>query len=244
MRLAYLFCVVWMLSAAASASAQHVIANEPVSITYKTVKRQKGKYYRINITYPVFPDNIPTGRLANRLIRETVSEEQKAFLEDEKAMIQTAKELGVELWLEMRPRVMLARRTLISLYFDVSTFGGGAHPNRYFHIVNVGMVGGKPKALRLADILWENMDPAQVFTDYVVPPLNRAKAERGWPPFVREELGYETDSEMLSLWDRFVIAPQEVVWLFEPYSVGPFAEGSYVIRVPKQQLERLLKISW
>lgn len=233
MRLAYLFCLIWMLSGAVSASAQHVIANEPVPITYKTIQRQKGKYYRINITYPVFPDSIPAGRLANRLIRETVFEEQKAFLENEKAMIQTAKQLGEALWLEMHPRVMLARRALISLYFDVSTFGGGAHPNRYFYVVNVGMVGGKPKSLRLADILWENMNPVQVFTDHVVPLLNRAKAERGWPPLTQEDVERETDSEILLLCDQFVIAPQEVVWLFEPYSVGPFAEGSYVIRVPK-----------
>lgn len=238
-----LCCFLYTVSIACSASAQQAVKNEPLLVNYKTIKRQKGKYYKIEVVYPVFADDVPVGRLANRLIRKAVSDEIASF-GDEKELIQVAKQVSSGLWLEMKPKILIARRTLISLYLDVSTYGGGAHPNRYFYVFNVGIVGGKPKLLRLSDILWENVEPEYVFTELVVPLLNRAKSKRGYPPLAQDELERSTDTQDVPLWDRFIIAPGKVTWLFEPYSVGPFSEGSYIIRVPKQRLERFLKIEW
>ncbi len=243
MKLLHLCCITCALSMVWNASAQQIIQNEPISVTYKTVKRQKGKYYRINVVYPVFPNNLPAGQLANRLIRKVVNEELEPFA-NERQNVETGRQYDTGIWLEIKPKVVMARRTLISLYLDVDSFGGGAHESRYFYTINVGVVDGKPKQLRFSDILQKGMSAQKVFVEQVIPLLNEAKAKRGERRLTGETLEEALGQGPPFLWDRFVIAPNEVIWLFEPYSVGPFSEGSYIIRVPRQRLERFLRVSW
>ncbi|MCX7799122.1 MAG: DUF3298 and DUF4163 domain-containing protein [Fimbriimonadales bacterium] len=131
-----------------------------------------------------------------------------------------------ELWLKVTPKVSLNQRSRVSAYLEVDTFTGGAHPNRWFETFNYVAEGGRARPVRLQDLLMPGQ--RQNLLDWwLLPALNEQKEQRG------AEAVAAIDDRALG---SFVATPTALVWLFAPYEVGPYAEGSYVVKLPLENL--------
>ncbi len=130
----------------------------------------------------------------------------------------------------------MARADLISLYLEIFWWAGGAHPNTFYRVVNVGLVNGKPQVLGLRDILDQGVS-AETVMQRVAQQLETVKRQRDpsgepWMP----EKGIPQE-----YWNSFIFTPSAIVWVFEPYAVGAYAEGGFLIRLSYEELQGLVR---
>lgn len=223
-------CVATLITAASA---------QPLKVEYRTERKRQGDFYTIEIRTPRFPTEKPIGALANREVDAIVNRFKRDFLqavaENRKLGFRTAEPFQ----LQVRPTVSIARADLISLHLEVFWWVGGAHPNTYLRVVNVGLVNGKPRALKLGDILERGAsEPAvmrRVAERLEATKRQREPSEEPWMP----EGGIPSE-----YWNSFIFTPRALVWVFEPYAVGAYAEGAFFIRIPYSALQGLVQARW
>ena len=114
---------------------------------------------------------------------------------------------------------------LISVLETVSVYTGGAHPNLYYSVYNVGL-GQDAVPFGLGDVLGEGGVTA--VRDYVVAELS----EQEGAVWVQES--GTLDEAALNM---FVVTPAGLRFYFAPYVVGPYVAGTFEVLVPWGGLE-------
>ncbi|GIV08701.1 MAG: hypothetical protein KatS3mg019_0792 [Fimbriimonadales bacterium] len=228
MRIYIVFALTAMLLPLASA--------QPLKVTYRPERARQSDFYTIDIRVPVFPKGNPIGALANQRVESIIQNYKSEFL---KTMVENRKinfRMGEPFQLQIRPTISIARADLISLYLEIFWWTGGAHPNTFYRVVNVGMVNGKPQVLGLRDILEQGVS-AETVMQRVAQQLETIKRQRdpSEEPWMPEE-GIPQD-----YWNSFILTPSAIVWVFEPYAVGAYAEGRFLIRLSYQDLRGLVR---
>lgn len=209
---------------------------QPLKVSYHSERRSQGDFYKIDIRQPVFPSEQPVGKVANREVASIVNKFKRDFLQ---AMDENRKRnfrIAEPFQLQIRPTISVARADLISLYLEIFWWTGGAHPNTYYRVVNVGLVDGKPRLLKLEDMLVKGVSAQQVM-ERVYQRLEQVKRQRDpsgepWMPDGGIPREY---------WNSFILTPTAVVWIFEPYAVGAYAEGMFLIRLSYEELQGLVR---
>ncbi len=220
--------LVAMLLALASAQS--------LKVDYRTERQSEGDFYKIDIRVPRFPEKHPLGALANREIAAIVNQFKRDFLQAMEDNRKRKFRMAEPFLLQVRPTISIARADLISLYLEIFWWTGGAHPNTYYRVVNMGMVNGKPRLLKLEDVLAKGASAAEVM-ERVYRRLEEVKRRRDpsgkpWMP----EGGIPRE-----YWDRFILTPTAIVWVFEPYAVGAYSEGMFQIRLSYDELRGLVR---
>lgn len=214
------------LTPVAVALALCAAACADLKVTTKRLGQSKKGFYEATASYPVFTGAGAVVKLANAQVAQQAKSDYDRFVGDAK---QGSRELGrpTMAWAyESKAIVALANETLVSLYFDRYEFSGGAHPNTFQLPLNFGLVDGEAKRLKLGDLVKPG-SAGTILSQIVRPRLNNAKRIRGGDP---------VDSIEASLADSFVITRAGLTWLFPTYSVGPYVEGSYEVKVPYSDL--------
>lgn len=101
---------------------------------------------------------------------------------------------------------------------------GAAHPNHNRSFLNYSIVSSKVKTLKLTDLFLPNSGYQKVITKMVREDLTRQQAS--WP-------------KELKL-DHWTIQGKSLVFSFDPYAVGSYAEGFYTVQIPFSKIETLL----
>lgn len=209
---------------------------QPLEVSYRSERQSQGDFYQIDIRKPVFPSKQSVGKVANREVESIVSQFKRDFLKAVEENRKINYRVSEPFQLQIRATISIARADLISLYLEIFWWTGGAHPNTFYRVVNVGIVNGKPRPLKLQDVLAKGAS-AQQMMERVHQQLEQVKRQRDpsgepWMP----EGGIPRE-----YWNRFILTPTAVVWVFEPYAVGAYAEGMFLIRLSYEELQGLVR---
>lgn len=200
-----------------------------VKSTTKTLKASRPKLYDAKVSYPVFQGSSPLIRFANAAIAKEARSDFNQFVKYAKEGAKETQKFGMTWEHDQSCVVVQATSTLISVYFQAYDFSGGAHPNHYLAPLNFAFVNGRPKQVKLKDLV---TNPKQVMDGLVLMKLNQVKRSREAAP----ESALDPD-----VYDRFVITPTALTWMFQPYAVGAYAEGEFEIKVSFNELKGYLR---
>ncbi len=205
-------------------------AEDPVR--FKRLEPPHGLRAKVKIVVPLLGSS-PAQRAASRAIERRCNELLRDFvqavreIEALRRTDPTIPEYPFELTIE--PTVSLNSARRVSVLLTVVQYAGGAHPNTYHE----GFVfGADGKSLALKDLLRPGVSEQDFVAAILLPELNEVKRARGSGPV--QSLG---PAEL----SCFVATPAGISWVFSPYAVGSYAEGTFVVKIPWEKLEGVLR---
>lgn len=216
---------VLVLSAAGLASSQ-----SPSAKFWKVDDSRAGRW-KASTTYVRIEKKTPVIDLANKLLFELIDSERRRWLQEALPIGRSRQKPSAPYELEIKPVLSLVRDNLVSGYIQQFSYTGGAHPNTVYQTIAVGLVNGKPKALRFKDLLLSGTNPTSVLLQLALPKINAAKRSSGYDPI---------DSLDAKLADSFVVTPSGLTWVIAPYQAGAYSEGAFFPKATFSECEGLL----
>ncbi len=174
-------------------------------------------------SYPVFgvPFGTPATRLQSDLINslfDFVQEGQEAWLAGEFSG-----------WsLERLQSVTYASASLVSVAETLYVYTGGAHPNTGLSAYTLLADGDRVRRLGLPDFFLPEVDYLALLSPYVV----NALLEQGAQWVVDGSVDGFTGDDLSVV----TVSPTGLRFGFEPYAVGPYAQGTFFVTVPFEVL--------
>jgi len=108
-------------------------------------------------------------------------------------------------------------------------YTGGAHGSLDYDTFNYATLHGKPRKIQLQDILIGPGKPEEVASRWIMPKLKKMHAssvENGSIKRLTREQA-----------NHFVISRKGITWMFAPYEMASYAEGSFTVLVPWAELK-------
>ena len=118
---------------------------------------------------------------------------------------------------------------LRSVVFTISTYTGGAHPNRYFLSTTVDTVADRALTLE-EDIFQPGADVIAALQPLVVADLTAQMGEYADPAWIN------TGTDELTDYVAWAIDTGDLVLYFPPYQVAAYAAGDFTVRIPVDNL--------
>ncbi|HXH61380.1 MAG TPA: DUF3298 domain-containing protein [Fimbriimonadaceae bacterium] len=210
------------------------IPNSPdIKVTFALKHSSKKDVYDAKTVYPQFSGDSAVAKLATKEVAAPLDSQLEFFMvavDD----YETADRPKVgALYFEAGAKISIAKTDFVSLYTTVFDFAGGAHPNTVYQGMTWGIVDGKARRLKFADLLKKGEDPVAVASAVVVPKLVKAAAT-----WFKEGDKTKLDPKMV---ENFVVTKAGVTWIFSPYDAGPYVDGEFFIKVPWSELKGHLK---
>lgn len=132
-----------------------------------------------------------------------------------------------------------------SVFGKVFTYTGGAHPNHSFITLNFNI---ETEDIIDLDYLFDNESVAlQVISKYVIDHLHKQKAKRFGEQISNDEWIKGASAVDDNFKDFIFISSEQknnsagLGFIFSPYTVGSYAEGTYVVFVPSNIFYKYLK---
>jgi hypothetical protein len=197
------------------------------SIRFETVNFSRPNFFDASLKFPVFGGSA----LANFASAEVRKAQYGVFDSWFKGSGGSKRPRLVNTF-ETQPTISINRPNLISLYFTTDTFSGGAHGMTTFEPYTFAMVEGKPQRIFSKDIFTGNYQ--SVLSVEVLGQLMK-DARAAW---VDDGSVRELTPDLI---DQFVVTPSGVTYLFQPYVMGPYAVGTFQVKVPAPNLQGILK---
>jgi hypothetical protein len=201
-----------------------LISSEP-TVTFEKIERDIEGRLDVHLSYPIFHGSTALTKFASEQAKECVLDQFEEFKRTVDVDNPPPNTGHVPLF-RLTSVVSVVSWDLIAVFVESYSDPGDAHGMMTRLPMNFGIVNGKPKKLRLADLLIEGAEPEDVITNKLFPLLQEAKRKRGW-----ERLWFTPAQQ-----EKFVITPVGLSWTFGDYDVGPYAEGGYIIKVPWSDL--------
>ncbi|MCW5933731.1 MAG: YbaY family lipoprotein [Fimbriimonadia bacterium] len=201
------------------------------SVQWKSSEQSRADWWKAKATYPVW--NKPAGAqvLASEHFKSDALGRYNRFLSETRELMRDLGKPHGEHFVEIKSTLSVNTPQVVSGYLTHFEYTGGAHPNTFYQTINVGIVNGKPARLNLKSLLAQGVSPQQVLNEVALPKLNTAKEKRGLEAVDRIDP---------KLADSFIITPQGISWIFQPYAVGAYVEGTYIIKATWNDLSGLL----
>jgi hypothetical protein len=127
-------------------------------------------------------------------------------------------------------------QSTLCTFQSVNGYYGGAHPigNNQYHVFSL------PEAVRIKQwsSLFNNADTMAI----LIMAEEIFRKEKGLKPSVKlNEAGYWFNDNRFHLTDNFGLDDHGLFFLFNPYEVGPYAEGPIYISIPYHRIRKYLK---
>lgn len=207
--------------------------SQSLAVSFQVKRGSKAKIWESKSVSPRFGSDSPVAQIATAETADQVKSQLARFMEAAREFESENRTPVAILNHETGPIVSIAMRDFVSLYLSTYEYTGGAHPNRHYIGMTWGMVDGKARRLRFADLLKEGEDASAVASKVVVPKLISVGAS--WFKS-GEKIALETAQA-----DNFVVTKAGITWLFSPYDAGPYVEGEFFIKVPWSELKGHLR---
>lgn len=217
---------------------------ENVSLT------EEGSRFTIAVSYPVFsglPESVGVNTAIKTLVDDSIAEFKKQVIETDQFIGQEedaspALTAGKSS-LHMSYKSVLTNDKIVSGYFIVSNYAArAAHPNNYTIVFNYNLLT-RTMIARSEIISDANLG---ALAEVVRPLLLGQIYER-----VNKDIAYEEGTLIGSgldpkeeNWSRFTITKDGPQFHFDPYQVGPYALGGFIVLVPWDQLEGIASYSF
>lgn len=246
-----LMAAVWLLATACASSPQSV--KHPESRPDSQPVAYKLEDGRMTTELTLDPALRAHPELRARLYDEGMTAIRAFEADVREARTEEGGELDYNMDLTLRWGAPVESARLVSSDGMVWSFTGGAHGNPGFHAIlwdRPGQREVKPSELFRADADQTKLDHA------LCDAINAAKAARGgdqaWDPApYRDEQGDDIWACPAALETPLSLAPGDMtgkagglVFLIDPYVVGPYAEGVYTAVVPAAAFSALLSPEW
>ena len=205
-------------------------AGADLKYTKHKVNRDARGKWDADTTYVHFNSSSAVTNLANREIKSQALMDIARFRTDAaKQMADSPDSMRPYAFIE-QPTVTLARANLISGYFEINDFFGGAHGRETYRRFSFGLVNGKARRLKLADFFKKGVDARATLSALVIGKLkNRDGAD-----WVKEGQVKELDATTCG---SFVVTSTGFEYIFEPCVMGPYAAGSFDVAIPLSELK-------
>lgn len=215
-----------------------------------------GQYYEIDITYP---DRTPLWNAWNPAADTRARNEMETWLKGDSAQFlqdidvadisgpekESLDENGEKYTYDATYKPFAsANGRAISYEYDIYVDTGGAHPNGYFQTFTFDKSGGD---VTLASLFAPGSQYLQRLSAIATAQVKSQIGER-------LNLASDADIESALFADgltaspdnfaNFVIDGSNLVILFPPYQVAPYAAGTFEIRIPLSQLSDMLQAGW
>ena len=194
---------------------------------------QKGRW-NIDLSFPRFAYTGPVSRLANaegaRRENALASAFRRDFLKDHDGPISE----DYTWQLNSEPHRAADMNTLASGWVRIGEYRGGAHGSASFATVNVGLVGGKAKTMRLQDFFRSGVDGLAQANRAVRASMKREGYDA--PPYFRNGRWKSLDKAQR---ERFAIASDGFYFFFDPEELSAGGGGEKIVKVPFAKLPGL-----
>lgn len=198
---------------------------EDVQIRFEELRvLEKTDKYSISVTYPIFTNK------DNLSIITMLNDDIKKIVDDHLADIREAntEEIVHPYLLEITPSIYRLDDDIISMTLNVYTYFGGAHPNHYSTAFNVSLTDNT--YLTLDGLLQGESSAKEVLMPQLKEKIEARDVE-GMHPWL-------DDLDNLS---NFVLKSDELLLFFNPYEIGPYAEGSSDYSFTFNEIRHLLE---
>lgn len=210
---------VFALVVATSVCAQKT---EPNGYSISNFEAFKKERWTVQSGYPVFFANNKFTRPAAEAFKAKSKELFDAFLNSAEEA-DTSGWVGPAWSLNVTPFVTYQSEALVSGFFQIDRYTGGANGSTEFANMTLGLKDGKWTELTFADLVPLKIAPIAIMDRQVLPRLNSLKAARSAIPL--GTLGSEHSN-------KFALTETGLIFLFGKGEVGAGAEGSYIVKVP------------
>lgn len=218
----------WLMAMVAVGAAR--ADKMPVKLVATT---RGGDHWTARATYPEFDLKDRLGAMASREVSFFVLDRLRVFRADVLETLAQGPAPTAPYAQQLTPTVSLATTELTSFYLTEWTYTGGAHGNTAFHAFSYGLIAGLPERLELKHLFREGLDARAYVNELLLTKLR----ENPDALFVADGTVKEFGPEVL---ERFVITPTSLAWLIQPYEAGPYAAGSFTVKVPFAELREEL----
>lgn len=206
---------------------------QSVGTRWERLNSTEGKFWSAKASFAQFASTQGVAGTANIELEFAVSREFEAFVGRAFLARKADPSFFTTPWtLDVKTTVSIANQQLISAYVETSLFEGGAHPNLTYTCINVGMKNGQPARLRLTDVLRPGQDSRKALDALLMTKLRERKAS--------QVVDGDIESLPDELLENFIVTPSAMTFLFAPYAVGSYAEGSFLVKIPFEELAAIL----
>lgn len=191
-------------------------------VTYKSVVARKPGYYEAKASYAVF-SSAPLGKLANLTLANDANRAIAQFKKESAGMDRPRYPYSFQ----QSNEVILNSPSLISVLTQIFWDTAGAHPNTSYTTQNFALVNGAPKRIGIIHLLKPGIRPVQI-DDLVIAKLRNLGASE------------VVDNNVMGLnaqqRDRFTISQKGLHFIFPPYDMGYYAQGTFEVNLTWAQL--------
>jgi hypothetical protein len=202
------------LQLAQPASSQSQVSSRIVNRKFASKDR-----YQVSISYPLLNSRVPVCRLANSLLKEKISRQERAFVGSQEVR---ASKRGSSLWLETQWDLSIANDQFVSTYGHSSTYYGGVHDVQESATLNVGLVKGKPKVLTVWDLCKDPAKDSERLRALVLKRVLQISTDKRF-----EDVKGISNTQL----NRFVVTRGGIAWIFNPYEIAPFSQGTIQVKI-------------
>lgn len=202
-------------------------------------EENKAKMFQLEAEYPriVGLDRVAQDRFnkeIEKLVMGRLNEFRKRMLEYTAEDLKHTKKLGITNYSEIHYVVELANEGFISVFFDNSTYSGGAHPNSESFTVNFDLKRGN--RIELRDLFQSNSEYLKRVSDYSVADLKRQQSDFSDSDWIKRGAG--PTAKNFRSWN---VTEKGLRINFDPYQVAAYAAGPQEVLIPYSVLKDIFR---
>ena len=202
---------------------------QSLPVTWKTESASKPGFYKASAKHAVFGGSGALIKYTNSMLTGEAKRAVTAFKTESAGMDKPRYPYSFE----MSNEVVYSSPTLISTLTTIFWDTAGAHPNTDYTTQNFAIVNGAPGRLGLLNILKPGVRPGQI-DDLLMAKLRDLGAQE----VLDNNIPYFTPPQR----DRFTINKNGLNYIFPPYDVGYYAQGSFRVLLNWNELAPYVKM--
>ena len=204
-----------------------------VPVVTKTVNRSNHPFWESSIAMPKLKGESLLVAFANKHISQSVVSSEREFAKeaeiDNRGEFKSPNPYGFN----ATATFGLHRTNIITGYWAIWTFTGGAHGMTGYEEFNYAVMDGKPKALTLADVFGSSKSVGKELSIEIVASLMKD------PNAMWVQDGSVNEFDVSSL--AWFLGDDGITFIIGPYLAGPYAAGQFDVNLPYKDL--LLKVN-
>jgi hypothetical protein len=226
-----------------TASEQMIFFSGAKKITNNQISESiKAKRLELSAEYPQL-SGAANAASFNQLVKTRITNEVARFRKDMSAISQADLKMlpeGANNYIDIGYDVEYADDDLINLNFVRSEFTGGAHPNYNFLTVNYDLKNNRE--LKLAELFKPGAKYLATISAYATKNLRRRTfPESGENLGLAQDIFADGATAKAENYARWNITKKGLLFIFDPYQVGPYAAGAQYVVVPYAALKSIVK---
>ncbi len=217
---------------------------------YKNCNIDSANCTHITYSYPVFTDKTTAAKELNDIITNvfgvtkslTLEQTQFTFMSEYEAYVKEFKNEAATWYSQTNITVPFQTNNTACLSVEMDDYTGGAHG--MYSTIYTNFYKPKHEVLTLKKMF----NDTSLSTLLSVAEADFRTANELTPEDDLDELGFWFKDNQFHLNDNFILTEEGITWLYNPYEIGPYSQGTIELNVSKSEVLPLLnehyKLLW